>query len=145
MKDRNVATIAYLAEMLVQAHTNLESAERELCLAKEDLSFERDQNDKLERDLSSTSIKLHDMKLAAAPAAPQDWNMMNQAGAFKNLMRYPTQFMQALNFMLSDDFNPANKIAMIKRVREVGQFGLKEAKDLVEGFCAHGNPQLPTT
>ena len=92
----------------------------------------RDLNKRLQDEfgISAASLSMAAAPAAGAPAA---------AAAPAVEVEEQTEFTVVLK-----DFG-ANKINVIKAVREVTTLGLKEAKDLVEGVPAHVKEGIPKT
>lgn len=65
-----------------------------------------------------------------------DYKKISRGQLMMAVMLSPERFMQAILWLRGPESKDlwGQKIAQIKRVREIGGYGLKEAKDLVEAF-----------
>ena len=134
MRDRNIDTMVFLAELLRDSHDERE----ELCESNHKL---RDENYDLQHRIEQLEKELAYQKKQGLSArietvSTADYTSLSLADTFRSVVGSPEAFMRAVEFMRSSEFRPAEKIAMIKRVRELGGFGLKDAKNLVETFAA---------
>lgn len=145
---RTVQTIGNLALMLVEAATQLEQAQQDLQHAEErehdllqsveEWRQERDQFQRMYSDQQQEAEKLRHQVKALQDFPPTTMTDVARDGllhAVMQLFHYPERweqlraYMQAQTPLMSD-----NKIAMIKRVREITQWGLKESKNFVESY-----------
>jgi hypothetical protein len=117
MQDRIVTIITILSAMLREVQENYELAQRRV----EDLQYALDE----ERNRAR--------------------NTDYYADYFRSFLRSPETFyatyMKGIGFLRSPEglalVHSNQKIAAIRRVREITGYGLKEARDLVEAFFAY--------
>ena len=141
MKDQVVATLRTLTDMLVLKTEQYESVKEDLDIAQDDLSYTR--QDKERYRLEAEELKRHNQDLHykldwfAQSAEPKvETNISRQYQLLTDLFsseRGAETFLALRSYMNTEEDRHA-KIRMIKRVREITHWGLKEAKDFVENY-----------
>lgn len=146
-KDSVVNTITTLSAMLGEMTLLKEEAEKAAHAAVDMAAEMSTELENLRRDLSyaeGRARELHD-DLARSSARERDsWKLSGKASLFDAFLSNPASMLEAMGY-LRDNVTEVrvNKIAAIKRVREIASLGLKEAKDYVEGFLACHPPVDP--
>jgi hypothetical protein len=137
MKDRSIEVITGLCGMLKEQAFKLEDSQRDLSYAQEDLFRAQENVSDLQKDLS---LARNANALASIPIFPGK----GKARLFEIFLSHPERMMGVIQYLRDNhDYARTNKIGAIKKVRQLGDMGLKEAKDMVENFLANPS-QGPT-
>lgn len=140
MRDKNIATIVHLASLLEVAQTDLENANDALERTHDEARQDRDRLYAVESDLRRANREIESLNNRLGNS-PEHYNLRSQAEVFRAIMGNPERFMKAIEWLRSpegiSERLAGQKLAMIKMVREKGEFGLKEAKDLVEYYIQY--------
>jgi len=140
MKDQFVATIQTLTNLLVEKTEQLESIEESLNRAWDERDQARRESDKyytqveqLEADNRELSRRLSEVNFVPVR---MDETIMRQHHLLMGLFAYNggAVIFAALQRYMNVEADRTAKIKMIKRVREITNWGLKEAKDFVENY-----------
>jgi hypothetical protein len=141
MKDQVVATLRTLTEMLVMKTEQYESVKEDLDNVQDDLSYVREDKERyrLEREgLVQVNQELRD-KLNWIYQSSEPKVSTHIAQQHQLLMGLFTNgtgdvVFSMLRHYMNTEADRTAKIKMIKRVREITHWGLKESKDFVESY-----------
>lgn len=142
MQNQTIATICHLAHMLEQQTEERENNEDETRRLSCMLDNKEAEVENLRRQVKQLKTDLQwerDKPTHTAPYNAVNSQTQARAGLFELCMSSPEKFIDCINYLRSEEARAdyANKIRLIKRVREIGCYGLKEAKDVVEYFLDH--------